>query len=194
VTEEENMSWETDRFDWSLLRAIPRASGVPDAIDALERASTAEDALNAYWQIDNVVVIQGAVYEAGLATIPCLLSCLQRCTGVARPEVLELLVQIGGGEVALSEIASGNRDLATQCLREVARGFPLYLSILEQSKNPDERWSCVDLLGLSARADPSLMNRVAFFLKQAKMVETSAGVLELITNWEEGVRSQCLPR
>lgn len=160
---------------------------MPLAIFALETASTEADALKAYWQIDNTVVVQGAVHEAALASIPCLLGCLLRCTAVARPQVLELLVQIGGGEAADTEVEVGNTRLLVECLKEIARGFPLYVDILEHSKNPNERTFCVDLLGLSARADSSLRNRVVRFLEATRKAGAAAGLLRLIASWEEEV-------
>lgn len=94
------MSWEIEYYDWSQLEANGGALEVPGAIKALESAVTNETALRAYWKIDNTVIVQGAVYSAALPTVRCLLSSLLRSTAVGRPHILELLVQIGGGEAA----------------------------------------------------------------------------------------------
>ncbi|MBK9261264.1 MAG: hypothetical protein IPM54_15840 [Polyangiaceae bacterium] len=179
------MSWELECYDWSRLEADGGASGVPSAIKALESATTNEVALAAYWKIDNTVVVQGAVYPAALPTVRCLLVSLLRSTAIARPHILELLVQIGAGEAAIVE--ASNSDIVQRCLVEIARGLPIYMDILERSVNSDERAFCVDLIGLCCRVDPSLRERVGWYFNKVKSSHPSNGLLRLISSWEEEV-------
>ncbi|MGK3998668.1 hypothetical protein [Sorangium sp. So ce1024] len=181
------MSWEILRYDWSSLRAAGGASHIPRALQALESASTDEEAQHAYWSIDNCVVVQGHVHQAAIATASCLLGVLLRCTDVARRHVLELLVQIGGGEPAPSELALGEVDVVIRCLREIARGFPVYVSVLERTKDDDEQGLCVDLLGLSCRVDDGLRERVRWYYRMLLLRPVRKGTPELISSWIEEI-------
>ncbi|HRI62678.1 MAG TPA: hypothetical protein PK156_00525 [Polyangium sp.] len=179
------MNWEIDYYDWSQLQAAVDASGVPAAIRALESATSNDEALTAYWKIDNTVVVQGAVYPAALPTIRCLLISLTRSTVLARPHILELLVQIGSGEAA--ELKGNNSDLVQRCLVEVNRGLPIYMDILERSINLDEKGFCIDLLGLCCRAEPSLKHRVQWYFNKLESQGTTDELRRLISSWEEEI-------
>src|SRR5256885_12610401 len=84
--------WEIERYNWSILRASGNASGVPHAIRSLLAAASEDEADRWYWKIDNTVIVQGALYEAALPTIRCLIVGLPICSPYARERVLELLV------------------------------------------------------------------------------------------------------
>jgi hypothetical protein len=182
------MSWEIERYDWSQLRADGGALGVPDALIALEYAASAEAAQAAYWKLDNTIVVQGTVYEAALPATRCLLASLLRSTDVARPQILELLVQIGSGEAI--EPAREHSDLVGQCVIEICRGLPIYLNILELSVDSDEQAFCVDLLGICCRADPTLRERVLWYFNRMRSRAPSKGLLQLLDSWEEEI---CAP-
>ncbi|WP_148314442.1 hypothetical protein [Sorangium cellulosum] len=181
------MSWEVLRHDWSSLRAEGGAEHLPRALQELESASTEDEALSAYWRIDNYVVVQGRVYEAALAVVSCLLGTLLRCTDVSRRHVLELLVQIGGGEPAHSEIDLGEADLVARCRKEIARGFPVYVNVLERTEDDDEQGFCVDLLGLSCMADSCLRERVQWYYKMLLSRPVGKGMPELVSSWLEEI-------
>ncbi|WP_437951431.1 hypothetical protein WME98_11795 [Sorangium sp. So ce296] len=180
-----DMIWEIERHDWSKLRAEGSASQIPHAIRELQAAATEPEALAAYWKIDNTIVVQGQVYQAALAAVPCLLGVLLRCTDAARRHVLELLVQIGSGEVAACEIELGEADLVQRCLREIARGLPIYVDIIEHTANADECAFCVDLLGLSCGADHSLRERILWYFERVRVNASFEGTQRLIRSWME---------
>ncbi len=181
------MNWEINRHNWSLLRAEGGAIGVPTAICALEKATTEDEALNAYWRIDSTVVVQGAVHQAALATVSCLLQALPCCTDIARPHILELLVQIGSGTPAPSELEADEADLIGQCLHELVLGFPLYVSILERSSHPDEQALCIDLLGLSCRANGKLRERAQWYFQSLLSEGANMSLQRLIYSWLEEI-------
>jgi hypothetical protein len=178
------VSWEAERYDWSALRASGSARGVPDAIRALQMAASEQEAERAYWRIDNTVVVQGALFEAALPTAACVVGVLPRCSEAARSWVLELLVQIGAGEPAPSEVEAQNVDLQKLCVRELARGVALYFDLLE---NGDDtlRASCVDLLGICAREDTSLSVRVRWHLERLLAEPISEGLRKLAEEWRK---------
>jgi len=76
--------WELERFDWGSLRSVRSAAAVPGAIEALRTADTDDVAKEAYWRIDNEVVVQGELFEAAIATACCLVAALGSCTEASR--------------------------------------------------------------------------------------------------------------
>jgi hypothetical protein len=156
---------------------------VPAALRALAAAETAEAADAAYWRLDNHVIVQGALYQAAEATAVAAVLALPRATVAGRARLLELLGQIGAGATAPSEVAAGNTGLAERCLREVAKGFPIYVAILAAAQDADEIASAVDLIGLSARADASLKERARHAVEQARDETLPVGVRKLMANW-----------
>lgn len=178
------MVWEVQRHNWSQMRA----DKVPEALYALLRASTEKEAQDAHMIVDSTVAVEGALYEAAVPTATCLLTVLQRCTAVARPHVLEILVQLGSGEPAPSYImAGGAQKLQERCQDELRKGVVIYLSILE-SGTEKERTFCVDLLGLCCQRDASLAPRVAWYFEKLLTEAVGEGLKDMAATWLRAVR------
>ncbi|MCK6590078.1 MAG: hypothetical protein HUU21_01245 [Polyangiaceae bacterium] len=177
------MVWEIQRTDWSRLRA----DRVPEALRALHCAASDQEASLAYSSIESAVVAQGALYEAAVPTTACLISVLQRCTPAARPYILELLVQLGTGEPAPSEIMAGAHGLQDRCKVELAKGFCIYLNILEDGSEK-ERTLCIELLGLCAQQVPSVAPRVTWYLQKLVSEPISTGLKDLAITWQRAVQ------
>ena len=175
------MVWEEHRYNWSRLRAQGTATGVPQAMAALQAASSQEEADRAYWQIDNTVVVQGALYEAAVPTARCLVTILPRCTAVARPQILELLGQLAMGKPDPSEVELGNGDLQSCCIVEISRGVAIYFDLLENGSD-DERALCVDLLHMCCREDGSLRPRTKWYFEKLLSEGIGSGLRALINN------------
>lgn len=184
------MNWEIQSYHWSSLRANGDSAAIPAALVALQHASSEQDALRAYWQIDNVVVVQGALFEAALPTANALLIGLTSCTLTARPHLLELLVQLTSGETAPSEIDHGNDQLAARCRGVLPGGLSVLLALLE-SGGPAEREHCVDLLGICAQGTPSARAQVVRHL--TRLVGCAEGVtaslIGLAQSWLEALET-----
>lgn len=90
------------------LRAKEAALQLPLAMDAMRRARDEADADEAYWLIDNVVVVQGAVYGAAVHVVPVLVRSLPYCSDLGRRSTLELLHQIVGGWDARASACPGS--------------------------------------------------------------------------------------
>lgn len=157
---------ETSRFDWNALRAAGTAEGIPSALQALTSANTFDAASNAYWRVDNTAVVQGSLFQAAEATIPCALQALQICTAYARPKLLELLFQLGGGAGGAdqSEIELGNHFLEDNCRAAVKSGLAIYFLILERGAS-EESGFAADLIELCAENDPSVSKRAQWWLE-----------------------------
>jgi hypothetical protein len=109
------VAWD-ELIDWGEIGcAHGPANGVPNALDALAAASTEAAALDAYWKLDNVIVVQGSVYEAGPLTVEPLLRIVATAAGPGRRWALELLLQMVGGWTHPEERERLGRDLVEEC-------------------------------------------------------------------------------
>ena len=134
--------------DWSQLRtAIGPATFVPDAIDRMLGAHSDSEAADAYWELDNRVVIQGQLFEAAEQTTMTLLSRLlsgdSTPAGVGR--ALDLLVEIAAGEPDTTELARGNDGLAERCLALISAAAG-GLREIPTAENPRAAAALQDLL------------------------------------------------
>ncbi len=117
---------------WDDVRSLPGGSGfVPDALLRLMAADSDAAAEEAYWELDNRVVVQGGLFEVAQFVIAPLLCALQdSVTLSAKPKVVDLLVEIALGEPDESELAGGNSDLGERCRAELRHGLWQFYGLL----------------------------------------------------------------
>lgn len=114
------------RPDWSSLRTlIGPADFVEGAIDRLLAAATDAEASDAYWELDNRVVVQGQLFEAAAAVARELVTriCSTGASMHGLSRALDLLVELAYGEADASEVAVGNVGLGAQCRDEIREGM-----------------------------------------------------------------------
>lgn len=113
---------EIARVRWETFRTLGnRFGGVPGALRRLFAAADEDEAMAAYWDLENVVVVQGQLHSAALPTVSVLLAgLLDELSADARDLALELLQHIVMGESDEDEKALGNTDLGDRC-RAAAR-------------------------------------------------------------------------
>ncbi|WP_236239993.1 hypothetical protein [Streptomyces sp. CC228A] len=116
---------EIERVDWASFPILgDRPEAVPESLRRLISAVTEDEAMDAYWGLENVVVVQGQLYGAALPTVPVLLAALlDDLSADARDLVLELLFQIVAGEADEEEAARGNVDLGDRCRAAARQGL-----------------------------------------------------------------------
>lgn len=157
------MSVELGRHDWgSLATGEGDAEGVPAAMAALVAATTAEEAKHVYSEtsLDNVVVVQGNVFEAAAPLVSVLCAALaDDLPGPARRQVLRLLAEIVTGDVHEDEVEAGRADLVERA-RELARAG-LWLFYRELSHGADAEYAA-DIL----RVVETDRDRLELFLAQ----------------------------
>lgn len=109
--------------DWTSLRTESGSGArLPQAFEDLSTATSKEVADDAYWRIDNEVLVQGELYEAAVSTLEVLLSMAPTVpSGPSRRSVAELIQQIVFGEPHTSEVEIGNAGIADLC-RSIAYG------------------------------------------------------------------------
>ncbi|WP_299542243.1 hypothetical protein [uncultured Streptomyces sp.] len=116
---------EIDRIRWEDFRTLDgRANEVPRALRRLFAAGGEDEVMGAYWELENVVVVQGKLHSAALPTVSVLLAgLLDEMSADARDAVVELLLQIVTGESDKDEVALGNADLGDQCRAAARNGL-----------------------------------------------------------------------
>lgn len=135
--------------DWSRVAAAPycAASEVPERLRRLLAARTAGEAREAYWLLDNFVVVQGQLYGAALPLIAPLMVGLQgNLSSAATASALNLVAEIALGEASALECDAGHEDLGKRCRAEARRGlWTLYAHLCHP--NPDARGAALDAIG-----------------------------------------------
>lgn len=94
------MKWEIERYNWASIG--DDLADMPNTIGRLLGATDRPEAERMYWRIDSVVVRNGGLLPGAPEVCECLVQGLLSATSVSREQVLELLVQIGGGEAGPS--------------------------------------------------------------------------------------------
>ena len=108
------MNDKTPLEDWARLHSsLGDARLVPSAINRLLHASSSQEATDAYWELDNRVVVQGRLFNSAVPTASevTLAICAGKYTSYALPEALDLLVELAYGESYEWEVVLGNCDL-----------------------------------------------------------------------------------
>ncbi|WP_101254203.1 hypothetical protein [Streptomyces barkulensis] len=113
---------EIGRHRWIGLHTLgDRSEQVPDALRRMVSGETEEEVMEAYWDLENTVVVQGQLFDSALPVLSVLLAALTEEISVeARDAVVELIHQIVSGESDEEEVERGNPDLGPRC-RELAR-------------------------------------------------------------------------
>ncbi len=117
---------ELTRHDWSHIReADGPATAIPDALRELLAARSAETLTDAYWKLENHIVVQGQLYEAAAYVVPVLLAALtgRERARLVRAGILELLFQIIRGAIPGDELNPGRSDLESRCRTAARQGL-----------------------------------------------------------------------
>jgi hypothetical protein len=90
---------EIRRHDWASLRvANDQPLDVPECLEGLIRSTSEDEAAGFYWGLENVVYVQGELFDAALPVVPVVLAALgDETSRPARLWLLEVLFQIVNG-------------------------------------------------------------------------------------------------
>ncbi len=132
---------EIGRITWDDLRSAGGfASTIPKALADLYGASTPEQAQDAYWRLENHVVVQGQLYQAAEQVVSVLLAMLsEERPRHVRISSLELLLQILMGEPHTQELSLGNANLAERCRNKAKEGLWTLYKELHQGEREAAR-------------------------------------------------------
>jgi hypothetical protein len=140
---------DVERTKWSLLRmAYDRnAAEVPGALRALAAATSEAEVQRAYWRLDNVVVVQGRVFEAAEFVVQPLLQLLCLRNAAVQRYTLDLLIELTGAAAYPdpSEVERGNAGLVERCRARAREGIAVVYGLLD-AEEPWVRISAFELL------------------------------------------------
>jgi hypothetical protein len=133
--------------DWASLHVDGGdATSVPDALLELAAATDETAAAEAYWKLDNNVVVQGEVFDSAAALIPAILVLLTGDIATeARVRLLDLMIEMHGAETHPSESARSGSKASDECTRLIREGLWLYVAAASDA-SPSVRRSAVDLI------------------------------------------------
>jgi hypothetical protein len=126
-----------DAVDWSRAKsALGQSDFVPGAFLGLVLSRSETEAEQHYWELDNGIVRQGALFEAAGQLAPAILGALELpLSHPARFWLVELLTELVLGETDPSETARGVDVRAI--VRDLVRGrLPMIVGLLQ---DPDAR-------------------------------------------------------
>ncbi len=142
---------ELENVNWPLLRtAHGTAENIPAALRALATARDASEIFDAYWSLDNYVVLQGTLHESAYFAIPYILDILLSSHRAAiRVAAYDLLIEIAcavpNPDRPKIQINDGVKNLREACREAVATGIAEFAPDLN-SNNPEIRRRALDLL------------------------------------------------
>jgi hypothetical protein len=170
---------EIGRHDWSKVKSfLGDGSMLPNAIQALVFARSDEQARAAYWNIDNVAIVQGRLSESVVPLTSCLLAGLPVANEFSRPYVLDLLAVIATGYDDHVDSDRVGPISVRDCVREMALQLPIFVDETLQRCNP----SCVDILLMCATYDGTVRGRVSAVFQEALQSPACASIRDLISN------------
>lgn len=104
---------ELSSRSWGDIRCIyGGAENIPRAVKQLLFAETAKDAEDVYWKLENVIVVQGQVYQAAEYVMPVLIRALNYdVPGYVKISIYELIFQIINGIPHSDECLIGNENI-----------------------------------------------------------------------------------
>ena len=151
---------------------------MPAALEALASACDPAQRRDAYWRLDNHIVLQGTLYESARAAAPYILDVLLSSTSDdLRVAAYDLLIEIARGVPDPNVAAAG--DLRGDCRAVIASGRAAYARDLRCSRDGAVRRRALDLItsldddpeGLRAlldEIDPGDDDELAWLLARAR--------------------------
>ncbi|MFL6073305.1 MAG: hypothetical protein ACJ73S_07925 [Mycobacteriales bacterium] len=108
---------------------------MPESLRGLILASDEEEAAQYYWQLENVVVVQGQLFEAAPAAVSVIMAALaDELSSASRGWCLELLFQLVSGESNQEAVGRGNLDLGERCRANAREGLWLLYAEMARGK------------------------------------------------------------
>ncbi len=176
------------KIKWEDLRSANTAKNIPKALAVLSHSEKEEDLGAAYWNIDNEVILQGMLFQAALPVISCVLPMLSDCKKVAKPYLLELIVQLVSGYPAPSEINISNKNIVKDIRDEATKYFSAFINMVDNGTNV-EKELCIDILGILALHNRHLQEKVLAKMKQIIFSSNDKEFKEMVNNWVDEISS-----
>ncbi|GAB3140738.1 hypothetical protein GCM10027290_12050 [Micromonospora sonneratiae] len=172
-----NPDVEIARYDWQRLKSFKGdAAALPSAINALVFAESEESAEKAYWQIDNVALLQGRLSECVAPLVSRLVAGLLHACSSGRAYILDLLAAIADDYDDHVDIGHVGPVSVRDCAHRMVVQFSLHVDELRLAGNP----SCVDILLMREIYEERLTVQVKQILDEALHLDSCANIIDLI--------------
>lgn len=158
------MIWEYYFYDWDLLSSFQKPKDLKDILLSLKTITNPEAAQSIIYKLEHYIMHGQELAEVSIPIIRCLLNILAERNPANQNAIADLLSVIFGGRTFEKDLAAGKPDLHKICAEEIALGFPIYLSILEDGVS-GVGLDFLDLLTVSAFGNPNLTDRALQWLK-----------------------------
>ena len=153
-------TWEMATLDWNL-DGLDGERVTPADVENLIYAETEEQAIEAKYELMEIMGINGWLYPCAVTVVKTVLAVLPRCSPVVREQCLHLL-----GMAVSSESAPGSGNVAEACLAEIRNSTWYFLHGL-QFDDVDQVAGYVDILGCLGLAFDDLTDTVEQYLRLA---------------------------
>lgn len=153
---------------------------LPDAVRALRAAESRAEAEFALRRLEQVLPLGAGPTAVSVAGASVLVHCLRNCSAFSLDLVLGALADLAAGFAAGDPADETQAALRREVLREISRGFVMYVEILESTDVTDARTACIDLVTACGGADLGLKERAVHVLESLSAVEGFARHREVI--------------
>ena len=120
-----------NKINWRELRqAHGDSTHIPNALHDLISGNPQKEE-DAYWKLDNHVVLQGDLYEAAFHILPFLYEVLESEVTSGRERIYDLLFEIANGYEAQEvscELNGENLSLTEACRKSIVQQKELYIA------------------------------------------------------------------
>ncbi len=176
-----------DKLDWSsYLQAHGNAGHVPNAIRGLISDVPAERE-QAYWKLDNYIVLQSDLYESALYVIPFLIEILKSKFSLGRGRIYDLLYEIGNGaapDTVRVYYNNSHMSLQSACHLVISEQINIYLDEIE-NVNSNVREKALELMYLLSDCKAEILPRLVLLCSAEKNVVFSNEMRDLISELEQ---------
>lgn len=116
---------ELERHSWNEYFTMGnRVQQVPDALRMMISGQDEEEVMCSYWDLENVIVVQGQLFSAAEPATSVLTAALAGdISPDARDAVMELIHQIVRGTPDEEELARGDTELGERCRARAREGL-----------------------------------------------------------------------
>ncbi len=174
-----------DDLNWSsYTQAHGNAEHIPDAIRNLI-SENATERYNAYWKLDNYIVLQSDLYESAFYVIPFLIEILQSNFDLDKGKIYDLLYEIANGSAPNSmtvEYKGKLTPLQVACRLAIAGQINIYLDEIE-NVNSDSRVKALELVAILDECKEEILQRLQSLVLVEKDVSLVEEVRELISEF-----------
>lgn len=158
------MTWEYYLHNWDSMTSYYKLKDLESSLETLRNTQDPEKAHAIIYSIESFIMLGQTLAEVTIPIIRCLLNILAKKNPANQVAIADLLSVIFGGRGPQEDKAAGKPNFHRRCAEEIALGFPIYLSIIENDETGNGR-EFLEILVVSTFGNPKLKERAVAWLK-----------------------------